>query len=77
MIEKYPADESGSFRHPETGKFEKVFTQQELEMLYGDFNCIAHERVDKDATFHGKTYPCSHHWMLFQKNKSTSSVNAY
>lgn len=67
MIEKFPAEEPNSFRHP-SGKFEKVFTRQELLDLYSSFHLIEERRVPKKAVFAGRAYQCNHHWMVFQKN---------
>ena len=68
MIEKSPASERNAFHHG-TGKFEKVFDEQDIKDLYGNsgFKTVAHERVPKVATFYGKTYPCLHHWLVLQK----------
>jgi ubiquinone/menaquinone biosynthesis C-methylase UbiE len=66
MIERSPAHEPNAFYHP-TGKFEKTFTEEELQELYKNFKVIAWERVDKNATFFGKEYGCKHFWIILQK----------
>ncbi len=66
MIEEHPASEKHAFIHP-TGKFEKVFEREELLDLYKGLDLVAEERVPKMAVFHGKQYPCKHHWMVFKK----------
>lgn len=66
MIQKNPAEESNAFYHS-TGKFEKTFSQAELEEMYKDFKVIKWERVDKVTRFFGKEYPCHHFWMIFRK----------
>lgn len=66
MIEKSPATEAHAFVHP-TGKFEKVFTKEEIFDLYKGLKLISEQRVPKTAIFGGKEYACNHHWMVFQK----------
>ncbi|OQA35628.1 MAG: hypothetical protein BWY54_00509 [Candidatus Dependentiae bacterium ADurb.Bin331] len=70
MIAQSPAHEQYSFFHPHNGKFEKVFTGDEIKMLYKDAKLIIHDRIAKIATFFGEDYECNHHWMIFQKNNS-------
>ncbi|MAZ44148.1 MAG: hypothetical protein CMF48_03100 [Legionellales bacterium] len=67
MIKTSPSSQKNSFTHPTTGKFEKVFERDELISLYSDFTLIHEKRVQKNASFHGKEYKCSHFWMIFQK----------
>lgn len=62
-----PADEVGAFVHPDTGKFEKVFTESELDQMYSKYKLIESRRVEKNAEFFGKLYYCRHHWRIYQK----------
>lgn len=66
MIRKSPANEPHAFVHP-TGKFEKVFSREEIVALYKGLDLIVEERVPKTAKFFGKAYKCNHHWVVFQK----------
>lgn len=67
MLSKSPAKETNAFLHPTTGKFEKIFTREEILELYNGLILRAEKRVPKTATFFGKEYQCNHHWMIFQK----------
>lgn len=66
MIKKSPAHEPNAFVHT-TGKFEKVFTREEILGYYPELRIVAEERVPKIATFFGKEYQCNHHWIVFEK----------
>lgn len=66
MIKKSPAHEKNAFLH-NTGKFEKVFDEQEIHDLYKNFKVIEQKRVEKLATFFGKDYACRHFWLILQK----------
>lgn len=66
MIQKSPASEDHAFVHP-AGKFEKVFSREEIMELYKGLDLITEERVPKMAVFSGKEYKCNHHWVVFQK----------
>ena len=67
MREKSPAEETGAFYHPETGKFEKVFSEEELDALYTDFALVEKRRLDKTARFFGVSYPTRMHWRVYRK----------
>ena len=67
MIEKSPAQEKDAFIHPETGKFEKIFSEEELGDLYHDFTLVEKRRINKVASFFGKEYKCYLHWRIYQK----------
>jgi hypothetical protein len=67
MIQKSPALEKGAFLHPLKGKFEKVFTEEELDELYGAFICIEKQRFEKKAYFEGREYACYHHFRIYRK----------
>ncbi len=66
MLERSPGPESGSFINPD-GKFEKVFTEQELLSMYSKLAPLVRERVEKEAEFYGQKYRCRHFWLIFQK----------
>lgn len=63
-----PAEERNAFLHPTTGKFEKVFDQEELTTFYEGLNLIEERRVEKTANFFGKEYNFKHFWLVFQKS---------
>ncbi|MEM4254944.1 MAG: class I SAM-dependent methyltransferase [Candidatus Norongarragalinales archaeon] len=67
MVEEYPAGERNSFRHPQTGKFEKIFDRNEIFDFYRNFKLIEECRIEKDEVFFGKSYRCKHFWLVFQK----------
>lgn len=68
MIEKNPGPDAGSFIHPVNGKYEKAFTEDEVQQFYGDLDLIVLERIPKKATFFDKEYDCNHIWAVFQKS---------
>jgi SAM-dependent methyltransferase len=65
--EKAKSDELGAFHHPENNKFEKVFTEKEIEGLLGGFDVVKKERIVKKAFFHGQEYQCKHWWVVAKK----------
>lgn len=67
LITQSPTREENAFIHPQTGKFEKVFSEEELDTLYQDFRSIEKRRIAKTADFFGKRYACKHHWRIYQK----------
>jgi len=67
MIEKSPAGEQGAFIQPDAGKFEKVFSEEELDSMYRKYKLIEARRIEKMAEFFGKSYYNKHHWRLYQK----------
>ena len=67
MIEKSPAEELNAFYNSGNGKFEKVFSEEELNDMYKDFTLIENRRIEKVAEFFGKSYYCKHHWRIYQK----------
>lgn len=67
MIQKSPAEEANAFYNAENGKFEKVFSEEELDRAYKDFTLIEAKRIEKTAEFFGKSYYCKHHWRIYQK----------
>lgn len=66
MVQKSPVQEINAFRHP-TGKFEKIFDEEELKKVYKDFKVVKWERMDKVAQFDGKEYACKHFWLVLSK----------
>jgi len=69
MIQKSPAMEHNAFIH-KTGKFEKVFDEEDIARLYKDFEVIRKERVNKTTEFFGKEYNCLHFWLILKKPAS-------
>ncbi len=67
VIEQSPADEAHAFIHPDTGKFEKVFSESELDEMYKKFELIQADRVNKSADYFGKSYKFFMHWRIYQK----------
>ena len=68
LIAESPAEEKDALIRPETGKFEKVFTAEELDGMYKDFELIDSRRISKTTEFFGKEYACLLHWRLYRKN---------
>ena len=66
MMRRAPAEQPNAFHHP-TGKFEKMFDEEEIQSVYRDFNVEQWERIQKTATFHGKEYQCFHHYLVLSK----------
>ncbi len=66
MIRTSPTTERNAFLHP-TGKFEKVFDEEEIAKLYERFTMIKKERLEKTTEFYGTKYDCSHFWIVYQK----------
>lgn len=67
MIQKSPAEEQNAFYNIGNGKFEKVFTEEELNGMYKNFTLVQARRIEKTAEFFGKSYYCKHHWRIYQK----------
>lgn len=68
MVSQYPGPDEGSFIWPENGKYEKVFSEDEIKEIYNDLNLVVLERVNKTETFFNEQYQCSHIWAIFQNN---------
>jgi ubiquinone/menaquinone biosynthesis C-methylase UbiE len=66
MIEKYPSDQKNAFHH-QSGKFEKTFSELEIQEIYKEFNILKWERIEKMAKFGEKDYYCKHHWLILSK----------
>lgn len=60
-------DEANAYLYKQGGKFEKGFTEEEIGKFYGDLKLLAKEKIEKTTNFFGKTYPCLHWWLVFQK----------
>jgi hypothetical protein len=67
MLQKSSTNEKNAFTHISTGKFEKTFEREEIVALYHHLKLVEEQRIEKQATFFGKTYDCYHHWMIFKK----------
>ncbi len=67
LIAKSPAEESNAFIHPQTGKFEKVFSEEELDRMYAEFSLVEARRIPKVTEFFGKPYQCLLHWRVYRK----------
>lgn len=67
MVEKSPAEEDYSFYNLVNGKFEKSFSEDELDEMYRKFNLVESKRVEKYTEFFGKPYYCKHHWRIYKK----------
>ena len=66
MIQKAPAGERNTFLQP-TGKFEKVFDEQDIAEAFVNWQVIRQERIEKTTEFFGKEYAMRHFWLLLQK----------
>jgi len=67
MIKEYPAEEENAFYNSGNGKFEKVFSGEELNTMYKNFTLIKSRRIEKTAEFFGDSYYCKHHWRIYKK----------
>ncbi len=67
MIKKFPAEEKNAFYNSVNGKFEKVFSEEELNDMYKKFTLIESRRIEKTAEFFGESYYCKHHWRIYKK----------
>jgi ubiquinone/menaquinone biosynthesis C-methylase UbiE len=67
MVALSPGPEAGSFIHPESGKFEKAFTEEEIKQAYSQFDLIQFEKVPKVDTYDGQDYRANHIYAVFQK----------
>jgi ubiquinone/menaquinone biosynthesis C-methylase UbiE len=67
IIEQSPAEEANAFLHPKTGKFEKVFSEVELDEMYKDFELIKAMRINKSSDFFEKSYKSFMHWRIYRK----------
>lgn len=66
MIGENPAEEKNAFCHPSTGKFEKVFDEQEILEFYCSFELVEKRRIEKVAEFFGEKYNCKHFWLILR-----------
>jgi len=66
MIQKFPSGERNTFLQP-TGKFEKVYDEEELAHLFTDWEIVRKERIAKTTDFFGKGYDCNHFWLVLKK----------
>jgi len=67
MIARSPAEEKYAFYHPDTGKFEKVFDESELDDMYTNFELVEARRMNKKSVFFGKEYASKMHWRVYRK----------
>ena len=67
MIQQSPAEEQNAFYNSGNGKFEKVFSEDELDRMYKKFRLVKSRRIEKTAEFFGKLYYCKHHWRIYKK----------
>jgi len=58
----------------DAGKFEKVFSESEIKRLYQAWDIIEWQRIEKQATFHGKNYLCKHHWLVLKNTTQPPSL---
>lgn len=65
----YPSKEKNSFLHPQTGKFEKIFDEQEIQSLYEKFRILEIQRIPSVVNFFGENYRCNHFWIVLENNK--------
>jgi ubiquinone/menaquinone biosynthesis C-methylase UbiE len=67
MVALSPAEEQNAFYHPKTGKFEKVFDEEELDRMHTGWDLLEARRIPKTAEFFGKTYTSNLFWRVYQK----------
>ncbi|HEY4487233.1 MAG TPA: hypothetical protein VI483_00540, partial [Candidatus Paceibacterota bacterium] len=66
MIKKSPASERNTFLQP-TGKFEKVYDEEEIIELFAGWDVVHKDRIAKKTEFFGKEYNCNHFWLVLRK----------
>jgi SAM-dependent methyltransferase len=66
MMQTSPAGERNSFLQP-TGKFEKVYDEEDIANVFGAFEIVCKERIPKTTEFFGKEYQCEHFWLILRK----------
>jgi len=67
MMQHSAAEEKHAFYHPDTGKFEKVFDESELDEMYANFELVEARRMNKKSVFFGKEYASNMHWRLYRR----------
>lgn len=69
MVQKHPGEESGSFHHPENGKFEKTFTDDEVdrEFIGNQFEVLLREHYKRETRFADDTYQTDQHVLILRK----------
>jgi SAM-dependent methyltransferase len=67
MRQKSPAEEDNAFYHPQTGKFEKVFTADEFDEQYSLFRLVEARRRKTTVRFFNVPYGANLHWRVYQK----------
>ncbi len=70
MAQKYPGDEPGSFHHPENGKFEKAFSDDEISdnFIGQEFTVAKREIYERQTEFAGQAYNTRMHLLIMRKN---------
>ena len=56
LIEHFPGKENNTYVMPETGITERVFSKEDIESLYSEFNIQKLERVHSYTSMQGKSY---------------------
>jgi SAM-dependent methyltransferase len=64
LLEKFPYKEQDTYRMPETGIIERVFTKDDILKLYTDFSVLHMERKSSYTIFNGKPYK-RNFWLLY------------
>lgn len=66
MLLDSPGPDRNSFVHT-TGKYEKVFDEDELATAYAEWKLLEARRVKKTSRFFGEPHDCLHFWRVYQK----------
>jgi len=67
LMKKSPSDEMNSSIWPETGKFQKNFSEKELTEFYSMCETVALEKRRKAAFKAGKEFTATNWWLIIKK----------
>jgi ubiquinone/menaquinone biosynthesis C-methylase UbiE len=67
MVKKYKVNDVNAFCYPDIKKFEKVFSEEELRSLYGQFKLKKSKRYQRNSNVKDNSYLWEHFWRVYQK----------
>lgn len=67
LMKAHPGPEPNSSIWPETGKFQKNFTEKELRSFYNMFNVLTLEKRTKKAIKIGREFMATNWWVVLRK----------
>lgn len=69
MASQNMAGEKNVYYYPETGKFEKVYDDEELREAYRDFTLVKARTFSRTSPIFNNEYIWHHYWSIYQKPK--------